>query len=87
MKCLSQLPFVVVSGFPLRLVPVLLVVILGVASLSVVASEKGDPDTPEAGSVEAIAAATTRSDFRMVWNAILDWNDFPPPPSKTGDVS
>jgi hypothetical protein len=22
----------------------------------------------------------TRSDFRMVWNAILNWNDMPPPP-------
>ena len=25
----------------------------------------------------------TESDFRMVWNAILNWNDFPPTPAAT----
>jgi len=24
----------------------------------------------------------TESDFRLVWNAILNWNDLPPPPAR-----
>jgi hypothetical protein len=28
---------------------------------------------------DPIHRLTTRSDFRLVWNAILNWNDLPPP--------
>ena len=31
---------------------------------------------------DPIHRTLSRSDFRMVWNAILNWNDFPPPPTK-----
>ena len=30
---------------------------------------------------DPIHRTLTRSDFRMVWNAILNWNDFPEPPA------
>jgi hypothetical protein len=30
---------------------------------------------------DPIHRTLTRSDFRMLWNAILNWNDFPAPPT------
>jgi hypothetical protein len=34
---------------------------------------------------DPIHRTLSRSDFRMVWNAILNWNDFPPPQSKPAE--
>jgi hypothetical protein len=40
---------------------------IGAAILSSAAAESGDPDIPEPGSIEAIAAATTEERFSSPW--------------------
>jgi len=40
---------------------------IGAVILSSAAAESGDPDTPEPGSIEAIAAATTEERFSSPW--------------------
>jgi hypothetical protein len=67
MKSQSQLSFVFVSGSITRFVAVLLAVMVGLASLSPAAAESRNPDTPEPGSIEAIAAATTEERFSSPW--------------------
>ena len=34
---------------------------------------------------DPIHRTLTRSDFRLVWNAILNWNDFPSPEAKVAE--
>jgi len=63
MKSQSQLPFVFVSGSSSRFVAVLLAVVVGLAALPSAAAERGNPDTPEPGSIDAIAAATTETNL------------------------
>ncbi|MBD3858058.1 MAG: hypothetical protein IFK92_16325 [Acidobacteria bacterium] len=67
MQSQSQLQFVFFSGSSSRFVSVLLAVIVGVAALPSAATESGNPDTPEPGSIEAIAAATTEERFSSSW--------------------
>jgi hypothetical protein len=67
MQSQSQLSFVFVSGSITRFVAVLLAVMVGLASLSPAAAESRNPDTPEPGSIEAIAAATTEERFSSPW--------------------
>ena len=68
MKSQSQLPLAFVSGSSSRiLVPVLLAVMVWGAAIPSAAAEGGNPDTPEPGSIEAIAAATTEERFSSPW--------------------
>ena len=65
MKSPSQLPFV--SDSSSRFASVLLAVMVGLAALPSASAESGDLDTPEPGSIEAIAAATTEERFSSPW--------------------
>jgi len=67
MQSQSQFSFVFASGSSSRVVSVLLAVMIGVAALPSAAAERGNPDTPEPGSIEAIAAATTEERFSSPW--------------------
>ena len=76
----SQLPFVFLSSstFP---VSVLLIILVGVAALSAITVEGGDPDIPEPGSIEAIAAATTEERFSSPWVSYVPESTTVPSPT------
>jgi len=67
MQTQSQLSFVFVSRKSPILVSFLLAVVVGVAAFPSDAAESREPDTPEPGSIEAIAAATTEERFSSPW--------------------
>ena len=83
----SQLPFVFVSGPSSRFIAVLLAVVVGLAALPSAAAESGDPDTPEPGSIEAIAAATTEERFSSSWvNYVPESATVPSPTDYLGHI-
>jgi hypothetical protein len=36
---------------------------------------------------DPIHRSLARSDFRLVWNALLNWNDLPDPPANPPEVT
>jgi len=83
----SQLSFVFVSGSTSRFLSVLLAVAVGVVALPSAAAESGDPDTPEPGSIEAIAAATTEERFSSPWvNYVPESATVPSPTDYLGHI-
>ncbi len=54
---------------------------VGVAALPSAATESGNPDTPEPGSIEAIAAATTEERFSSPWVSYVPESDTVPSPT------
>ena len=87
MQSQSQLPFVFVSGSSSRFIAVLLAVVVGLAALPSAAAESGNPDIPEPGSIEAIAAATTEERFSSSWvNYVPESATVPSPTDYLGHI-